>query len=81
VNTFVVFNEYYNTLSWTASTDPNVVGYVIYRNGTVIFNLNASTTQFIDHNAPQAGTVTGTYGVAARDSQNVQSQIVTVNLP
>jgi len=76
-----VFTEYYNTLSWTASTDPSVVGYVIYRNGTVISNVNASTTQFIDRNAPQAGTVAGTYGVAARNSEFAQSQTVTVNFP
>jgi len=80
-NNFGVFTEFYNTVSWTASTDPNVAGYVIYRNGTVIFEVGAGTTQFIDHNAAQAGTTTGTYGVAARDSQFVQSQTVTTSIP
>ena len=36
LNNFGVFNDYYNTLSWNASTDPTVTGYLIFRNGVFI---------------------------------------------
>lgn len=77
VNNFGVFSEYYNTLSWSASSDPNVVSYLIYRNGVLVQQVDASTLQIVDHNAVQNGTVT--YGVAAIDNQNSQSAIVTIN--
>ncbi|MBX7067287.1 MAG: hypothetical protein K1X28_08660 [Parachlamydiales bacterium] len=76
---FGVFQDYYNTISWTASTDPNVIGYVIYRDGAVIVQLTADMTQFEDHNAIQNGAVV--YGIAAVDFNETQSDIVTVSYP
>jgi len=76
---FGVFTEYYNTLSWHASTDPNVVGYLIFRNGILIGQVGASTLQILDDNRVQSGTET--YGVAAIDAQGTQSRVVTINFP
>ncbi len=78
-NNFDVFTEYYNTLSWVASTDPTVVGYLVYRNGTFISQVGSDVTQFIDNNRAQNGPVT--YGVAAIDDQMSHSRIITVAFP
>lgn len=79
VNNLGVFNEYYNTLSWSASTDPNAVGYLIFRNGTFLEEVDASTLSFVDNNRTFNGAVT--YGVAAIDSQQMQSRTVNINFP
>lgn len=78
-NGFGVFTEYYNTLSWTASSSPTVVGYLIYRNGEFIQQVDASVLQFDDNNRVQNGSVT--YGVAAIDDQQSHSRIITVTYP
>lgn len=78
VNNFGIFSEYQNTLSWTASTNPNVVGYLIFRNGVLFQQVDSSILQIVDHNAVQNQTVT--YGVAAIDNQNSQSAIVSYTL-
>ena len=74
-----VFTEYYNTVSWTASASPEIVSYVIYRNGAQIAQVDGSVTSFRDDNRVQSGAVT--YGVAAVDNQSSQSTIPTVNYP
>lgn len=74
-----VFTEYYNTLGWTASTTSTVTSYAIYRNGFLIFEVPSTTTQFIDHNAIQSGSVT--YGIVAIDSSGELSPPATVNYP
>jgi len=79
VNQFGVFDEYYNTLSWTASVDPNVIFYAIYRDGIFFQKVPASTTQIIDHNRMQNRAVT--YGVAAIDGNHGQSRTATVSFP
>lgn len=78
VTSFGVFNDYYNTITWTASTAPNIIQYNIYRNGIFFAATDPSTLQFIDHNTVQNGTVT--YGVAALTSEFRQSDIVTFTL-
>lgn len=78
-NNFGVFTEYYNTLCWTASTDPNVVGYLIFRNGLFIEQVGAGVTQFIDDNRAQNGSVS--YGVTAIDAQQTQSVTASVSFP
>lgn len=78
-NNFGVFTEYQNTLSWTASTDPNVAGYLIFRNGVLIQEVDASVLQIVDHNRVQNGSLT--YGVSAVDAQGSQSKIISVNYP
>lgn len=76
---FGVFIDYHNTVSWTASSDPNLIAYVIYRNGIVVEQLSSSFLQFIDHNQVQNGSIT--YGVAALNTDNSQSQIITATFP
>jgi hypothetical protein len=78
-NNFGVFSEFENTVSWTASTDPNAVGYVVYRNG--LFIGQVTTTSFVDHNAPQTGTGSPqTYGIASIDAQDGRSAVVSVTI-
>lgn len=79
LNSFGVFNEYSNTLSWSASADPNLTGYLIYRNGVYLEEVSSNTLSFTDHNRVQNGPVT--YGVSAINNQNTHSRIVTVNFP
>lgn len=74
-----VFTDYYNTVSWTASTDPNVVGYAIYRNGVLFDRVNPITYSIVEHNVIQNGAVT--YGVAAIDNESSQSETVNINYP
>lgn len=76
---FGVFTEYRNTISWTASSDPHAAGYLIYRNGTLIAQLDADTLEFIDENRVQNGAVV--YGVATIDNQQLQSRIININYP
>ncbi|MBX7067288.1 MAG: hypothetical protein K1X28_08665 [Parachlamydiales bacterium] len=78
-NNYGVFTEYYNTLSWQASTDANVVGYLIYRNGVFLKQVGANMLSFVDENRVQNGAVT--YGVASIDDQNNHSRIITVSFP
>jgi hypothetical protein len=74
-----VYTDYYNTVTWTASSDPNVIQYNIYRNGVYFVSTpDASTFSIIDHNQIAGGTVT--YGVAAYTSENRQSEVVTYTL-
>ena len=75
-NNFGIFTEYYNKLQWTASEDSDVVGYAIFRNGKFINQ--TSQTNYIDNNQAQNRSVT--YGVAAINNQQSQSNIITVVL-
>jgi hypothetical protein len=79
VNDYGVFQEYYNTVSWTASPDPNTVSYKIYRNGSFYAEVQSSQLQIIDDNQVQNGSVS--YGIAAIDANNSQSQIINVSFP
>ncbi len=74
-----VFVEYYNTISWTGSSDPNLSAYNIFRNGNYWTQVGSDTITVIDHNAVQDGSVT--YGVAAVNTAQEQSAIVTVSFP
>lgn len=78
-NNFGVFTEYYNTISWQASTDPNVVGYLIFRNGIFIGQVTSDVLQFVDNNRVQNAPVT--YSVTAVDGQETQSTTVSINFP
>lgn len=55
---FGVFTDVFNTLTWTASTDPNINSYVIYRNGIFFMQTDASTFTAIDHNVTGSPTYT-----------------------
>ena len=79
VNDFTIFNEYYNTLSWSASTDPDLQGYVIYRNGDIIAVVSSAVLQWVDDN--RNPSVSDTYGVAAYGSGLDQSITITATYP
>lgn len=75
---FGVYNDYTNTITWDASSDPNVMQYNIFRNGVFFTGVGPDTLQFVDHNQIQGGTVT--YGVAAFTIDFRQSAIATYTL-
>lgn len=79
IRNFGVFYEYYNTLSWDASYDPNVVGYAIFRNGEFLAQVGAGDLHFIDENRTFNGAVS--YSVSAIDSQQTQSVNACINFP
>ncbi len=56
-NSFGIFQEYYNTLTWSASSDPNLSNYTVYRNGVLLTTLSSSQLSFVDDNQTQSGTV------------------------
>ena len=76
---FGIFTEYKNTVTWVASTDLNVTGYAIYRNGTFIAQVPVTSLEYVDDNATHGGAVT--YGVAAISQGTSLSQIISVNYP
>jgi hypothetical protein len=80
-NNFGVFNEFDNILNWTDSTDPNVIGYNIYRNNIFITQTIFGFDTFIDNNRAESGTgVTVTYSIASFDSNYQQSQRLTSSI-
>ena len=72
VNNFGVYQDYYNTITWNASSDPNLIQYNIYRNGIYFGQTDQFTLKFIDHNQIQNQKVT--YAVTALASDFKQSQ-------
>lgn len=76
---FGVFTEFVNNVSWTASTDPNAIGYLIFRNGTLIGQVDSMTTSFADQNRVQNASTT--YGVATIGTNSSQSVIATHSFP
>lgn len=73
-----VYTDYYNTITWSASSDPNIIQYNIFRDGVYFTATDPGTFQFVDHNQVQNGTVT--YGVAALNSAFRQSDTITYTL-
>jgi len=78
VTNFGVYSDYNNTITWTASSNPNLIQYDIYRNGVYFAATDTSTFSFVDHNATQGGTVI--YGVAALTADLRQSPIINFTL-
>lgn len=78
VTDFGVYNDYFNTITWDASSDPTILQYNIYRNGVFFGATDPGTLEFIDHNTTQGGTVT--YGVAVLTSDFRQSAIINFTL-
>lgn len=73
-----VYKEYYNTISWGASSETDIMQYNIYRNGIFFASTPPNILHLIDNNAVENGTVT--YGIAAITSEYVQSPIVSFTL-
>lgn len=79
VNNLGAFVEYSNNLSWIESVGPNVVGYLIFRNGLFIKQVEAGISNFVDYNRSHNGAVT--YSVAAIDNAQTQSAAVSISFP
>lgn len=75
---FGVYIDYFNTITWDASSNPNLIQYNIYRNGVFFAATDTVTLEYIDNNQIQGGTVT--YGIGALTSDFRQSEIVTYTL-
>ncbi len=77
---FGVYQDYTNTLTWTASTSPNLFGYSIFRNGIHLTDIGANQTlELIEHNQlPATGSIT--YGVVAIDNFGTESPVATTTL-
>src|SRR4029077_2782791 len=74
-----VFKDYYNTISWTGTTDPNAVGYILFRNGAFLASLSLSQTSYVDQNQLQNGPVT--YSVVSIDGFDLLSPFVSKSFP
>jgi len=75
-NNFGLEYELYNQLTWKLSPSSQVSGYFIYRDGTKIATVNASTNSYRDHNRPRG--VSSTYSLVAFDSDGNVSPSVTI---
>lgn len=76
---FGVFTDNFNTLSWTASTSPNITKYNIYRDGVFFTSVDSFVSQVVDH--LPINNASGTYGVSAVDDSGSVSPIALVNFP
>ncbi len=76
---FGLFTEYMNTLSWDSSPDPSLAGFLVYRNGQKIGSGPGNMTTFVDPNQAQNGPVT--YGISFFTSNGDQSAATSVNFP
>ncbi len=74
-----VFTNYYNTISWTLSTDPNTIEYIIFRNNIFLGQVGSSSAQFVDNNQIQNGSVI--YSIVGFDMFRAQSTAATVSFP
>jgi len=79
LHNFGVFKEYYTRLTWDESTDPTVVGYLIFRNGVFLAQVGTDTQEFIDNNRILNNSVT--YSMAAIDDEHTQSRMVSFSFP
>ncbi len=79
VNDFGVFQEYYNVLSWDASTDPNILDYAIIRDGVLLTEIYYTNLSYTDHNQVVGGSVT--YDVRSIDNSGTASLPVSVSFP
>ncbi len=78
INDFGVAKEYYNVLSWQPSPSSNASAYVIYRNGTLLARVGATTLSFEDHNRIPGTAYT--YTVATVDNAGAESAGVSVTI-
>lgn len=76
-----VFIDYVNTITWSASTDPNLVQYNIYRDGEFFASTAPGTLTVDDHNQISSGSGTVIYGVSALNSDFRQSAMITATVP
>jgi hypothetical protein len=79
VHDYVLFQEYYNTFSWTSSAPDSSSNWVIFRNGVYLQTLPITARSFIDHTVVANEPVT--YGVALQSQDGDMSSVVTASYP
>jgi len=78
INDFGIFSQFDNTLNWISSTDPNTIGYNIYRDNIFIGQVDFTTTKFIDRNCVTGITVI--YSIVSLDKNFQQSRRIEVSI-
>ena len=79
VNNLGVAREYFNHLTWNNNSSiDNVLGYYIYRSGTLIATVTGNTTEYKDHNRKQNESVT--YSIVAYNGQGQQSNTAYITM-
>lgn len=77
---FGVYADYVNTITWDASSSPNVVEYEIFRNGIFFKRVSANNPlEITEHNVNPMETIT--YGIACIDDDLTQSVAATIQFP
>ncbi len=75
---FGFVTERYNTLCWTASPSPQIIGYHIYRNKIRIASIPFDILKYQDHNQKKGASIT--YMVTAFDNLGHESPSTTVTI-
>lgn len=75
-NNFGFVYELYNQLTWTPSLSPEVIGYIVYREGKKIATVDSSIYVYKDHNRKKG--VTYSYAITAFNSTGSQSIPVSI---
>jgi hypothetical protein len=75
-NQFPFQSQYYNTLSWQPSPTEGIVGYHVYKNGTLL--ASTPTLSFIDQDVNKNSTYT--YEVVAYNNLGTQSSGVSTTI-
>jgi YVTN family beta-propeller protein len=74
---FATQTEYINRLSWRASPDPTIVKYLLFRNGSLIATIPAtSPLKFNDHDRPK--NKVDTYTLIAVNASGMKSKPITI---
>lgn len=79
-NEFATQTEYVHRLTWTPSSDPNVVGYKLFRNGKFIARIPArGPFKYDDHNRSKHEK--DVYTLIAFDNNGLESNPATTTVP
>ena len=65
-------------LNWNPNTEPDLVGYIIYRNNSEIARVDSSTTTYTDSGLTP--NTSYTYGIKAYNTSNLTSDMRTVQV-
>ncbi len=79
-NRFAMQTDRINHIEWQASTDPTVVGYHVYRDGTLIATIPPNAPlMYNDHNRRK--NQPNVYTVTAFNADNLESDPISIILP
>jgi len=74
-----IFTSYHNTISWVPSASPDILQYLIFKNGIFLKAVDGTATEAVESNVTENGAVT--YGVVAADIEFAQSPMAIVQFP